>query len=248
MIVNTPRELAYAINSQFRLGLSPRPWQIQAPADTLWWLVPSTEWPAYRHGKFVFSSAKDSPRRALVGLDDSLIEADKIFAGVNIEKGYGRVAIHVDPTLRRRPAQIIDPEWLWFTLVQGDGPTRFGKLLVSVSATQTVYLYVVSSYAHDRESDVQPERDAVMFSCRRDGIKAVLDNRFPVGVLRGIDKATDFVALASLLRSVDDYHWIDVYVGTHVARGDVDLPGLYQRVLSPFDEWVVAAPAKRLKP
>jgi hypothetical protein len=244
MSVDSPRDLAYGINDQLQLGLTPRPWQLYEPADTLWWLVPSTDWPAYRHGKFVFSLAKDSPRKALLGLNDSLIGVKGIFAGLNIEKGYGHVATEVDPTLRRKSAQIIDEDWLWFTLVEGDGPTRFGKLLAAVSASDTVHLYVVSSYAHDRESDVQPGRDAVMFSCHSAGISALLHNHFPVDVLRGIDKATNFVALADRLRTIDDYHWVDIYVGTYVAKGDVDIKDLYKRVLSHFDEWVVEAPMR----
>lgn len=242
MTVDSPRDLAYGLNNELRLGLTPRPWQIYEPADTHWWLVPSTDWPAYRHGKFIFSLAKDSPRKALVGLNDSLIEADKIFAGLNIEKGYGHVATEVDASLKRKAAQIIDNDWLWFTLVEGNGPTRFSKLLAAVSATETLHLYVVSSYVHDRESAVQPERDALMFSCHSAGISAVLHNHFPIGVLRGIHKATNFVILADRLKKIDDYHWVDIYVGTYLAKGNIDIKDFYQRVLSNLNEWVVEAP------
>lgn len=245
MIVDSPQDLAYGIKNQLQLGLTPRPWQLYNPADTLWWLVPSTDWPAYRHGKFVFSLAKDTPRKPLIGLNDSRIEFDRIFAGLNVEKGYGHMATEVDPMLRRKSAQIIDNRWLWFTLVEGDGPTRFGELLAAVSASDRVDLYVVSSYVHDREdvrdreSDIQREHDAIMFSCHSAGISATLHNHFPVGVLRGIDNAMDFVELADRLRTIDDYHWVDIYVGTYVAKGDVDIKDLYKRVLSHFNDWVV---------
>lgn len=244
MMVDSARDLAYGVNDELQLDLTPRPWQLYEPADTLWWLVPSTEWPAYRHGKFVFSLAKNSPRKALLGVNNSLIHLDAIFAGVNVEKGYGQVASEVNPALKRKPAQIIDKDWLWFSLVDNDGPSRFSKLLASLSTLEAVSLYVVSSYAHDRESDVQPEHDAVMFSCHPTGITAVLHNRFPVGVLRGIEKATDFAAVAERLRAIDDYHWVDLYAGTHVPRGEVDVKRLYRRLLSHFDEWVIEAPAK----
>jgi hypothetical protein len=244
MIVDSPRDIAYEINNQLRLGMTPRPWQMYEPAETLWWLVPSTDWPAYRHGKFIFSLAKDSPRKALVGLNDSLIEANKIFAGLNVEKGYGHVATEVDTTLKRKTAQIIDSDWLWFTLVEGNGPARFSKLLAAVSAVETLHLYVVSSYVHDRESAVQPERDAVMFSCHSAGISAVLHNHFPIGVLPGIRKATNFATLADHLKTIDDFHWVDIYVGTYLAKGNIDIKEFYQRVLLNFNEWVVEAPAK----
>jgi hypothetical protein len=75
MKIETARDLAYAVKAQHRPELTPRPWQHQAPDDTLWWLVPSSDWPAYRHGKFVFSLAKDGPRKALIGFNDDVIEA-----------------------------------------------------------------------------------------------------------------------------------------------------------------------------
>ncbi len=242
MIIDSPRELASSLNHQLRLGLTPRPWKLHEPADTLWWLVPSTDWPAYRHGKLVFSLAKDSPRKPLLGLDDELIAVDGIFAGLNIEKGYGRVAIAVDPALRRKTAQIVDEGWAWWRVVDGkDGTTRFGKMLAALSASNRAYLYVVSSYVHDRESDVHPERDAVVFSCDSASLRAVLNNNFPVDVLRGIEKATNFATLAARLRTIDDYHWVDLYVGAHVAKGEVDLNDLDRRLLSHFREWVVEA-------
>lgn len=248
MMAESPRDLTYAVNDLLRLGLIPRPWDLHRPADTLWWLVPSTDWPAYRHGKFSFSLAHSGPRKALLGVNDSLIHVDRIFAGVNIEKGYGQVAIEVNPALRRRPAQLIDKQWLWFALIQDDGPLRFGNVLGALSASEPVHMYVLSSYVHDRESDVHAERDAVMFACRPAGIVGVLHNGFPVGQLREIERVTDFVTLAERLRAVDDYHWIDLYAGTYVPLGEVNVKQLYRRVLSHFEQWVVEAPAEATRP
>ena len=242
MRIETARELAYAVKAQHRLELTPRPWQHQAPDDTLWWLVPSSDWPAYRHGKFVFSLAKDGPRKALIGFNDDVIEASKLFAGVNVEKGYGRVATEVDPVLRRKTDQVLDPGWLWYRLTEGPGPRQFAQILGAVSAKATLHLYVVSSYVHDRESEVQRERDAIVFSCSASGITTLLSNGFPVGVLRGCTGATDFVQLARGLREVDDYHWVDIYAGTYVPRGEPDISGLYRDVLSSFSSWVAEAP------
>ena len=242
MIINTARDLAYGINKQFRLNMTPRPWQIYEPTETLWWLVPSTEWPAYRHGKFVFSAAKDSPRKALIGHNDQLIEVDRIFAGLNIERGYGPLAAEVDPTIRRKSTQIMDKGWLWFTFIEGDGPSRVDKMLKTVAASNALYLYIVASYVHDRESDTQRERDAVMYSCHPSGLSSVLHNKYPVGVLRGIDKKTCFAELADFLQTLGDYYWVDIYIGTHVSAGDIDLNILHKQVLSHLDEWVIQAP------
>ncbi len=66
MIVTSPQELANAVNDQMRLGLTRRRWNLYKPRETFWGLVPSTEWPAYRHGKLAFSSASDHPRKGLL--------------------------------------------------------------------------------------------------------------------------------------------------------------------------------------
>ena len=239
MVVNSARELAYGLNDRLKLCLTPRPWNLYSPADTFWWLVPSSDWPAYRYGKLAFSLAKDAPRKDLLGVNDAAIEVDTIFAGFNVEKGYGSVAAVVNPALKRKPSQIIDPHWLWFGLIHGSGPARFARTVAQAAAVADVCMYVVSSYAHDREADIRVPHDAVMFRCTKaGGLLTVLDNSFPVSVLRGTETATDFATLAARLRTVDDYHWVDVYAGTHVRKGEVDLVDLHARVLSYFDDWL----------
>ncbi len=79
--------------------------------------------------------------------------------------------------------------------------------------------------------------DVVMFRCIPTGLTPVL-HALPVGVLRGADAATDFPQLAERLRAVDDYHWFDLYVGTHVPRGDIDLSDLHAKLLSYFEAWL----------
>src|SRR4029450_11271965 len=100
-----------------------------------------TDWPAYRYGKLAFSLAKDVPRKDLLGLNDSLLAIDTVFAGFNVEKGYGTVATVVNPALRRKPTQIIDPKWLWFELIDGPGLLRFSSTLATAVASAEIYLY-----------------------------------------------------------------------------------------------------------
>jgi hypothetical protein len=208
--------------------------------DTFWWLVPSGDWPAYQHGKLAFSLAKDDARKALLGINDAVLETDTIFAGFTVERGYGDEAVFVNPALRNKPAQIMSGSWVWWNVIEGDGPDRFAKTLKAASMAGPLYLYVVSSYVHDRESTVPRDRDVVMFDCHPGGINTLL-KRFPVGTLSGTEQATDFPALARELRSIDGYHWVDLYVGRHVPKGDIDVDRLYKDTLSYFDHWVVPA-------
>jgi len=55
---NSPRQTCYAVKEtaqgQFE-KLVARPWNIYEPDTTMWWLVPSNDWPAYKHGKLYFN-------------------------------------------------------------------------------------------------------------------------------------------------------------------------------------------------
>ena len=62
-------------------------------------------------------------------MNDQILDVDRIFAGFNAEKGYGNVATVVNPALSRKPAQIIDPRWLWFELISESGAARFSRTL-----------------------------------------------------------------------------------------------------------------------
>jgi hypothetical protein len=234
MNIQSPEDLAKALKDRLKLNLTARPWNIHRPTDTFWWLVPSTELLPYRYGKLAFSLSKDVPRKDLLGMNDPAIESDKIFAGFNLEKGYGQVVANV---LKRKPQQIATPEWLWFEIVGDTGAARFSRTLAGASQKATLYLYVVASVAYDRESDVRPDHDVVMFTCEGEALKTVA-HTFPIHVLDGAETATDFVALARRLRTIDGFHWVDVYVGTHVAKGDIDLQSLHKHTLSYFDAWL----------
>jgi len=219
--------------------MTPRPWNLYDPDQTLWWLVPTTQWPAYRHGKLAFSLAHDYPRKTLLGRNDTLLELDKVFVGLNIEKGYGKAATEVDPSIRSKPHQIIDPDWLWFSLIEGKGPHLFSRLIESVCGSQNIYLYVIVLHVHDREMTYQKQYDAAMFSCHPDRLEHILDNKFPLSVLKGSEKAKNFSELAECLRRVGEYYWVDLYLGTHLQRDNIDMAKLDHCLLSHFMHWVV---------
>lgn len=238
MFINSARELADGLSRRLNLGLTARPWNLYSPSDTFWWLVPSTEWPAYRYGKLAFSQAKDVPRRDLLGTAHPTLETDKLFAGFNVEKGYGAAAAFVNPMLKRKSTQIMDPGWLWHEVTGESGAERFARTLRSGAEKRPLYLYVVAGYVHDRESAGAVPHDALMFACKDSGLVAVTDNGSPINQLTQAARAETFPALAAHLAKIDDYHWVDLYAGTHVSPGDVDLAMLHDQLTSFFEPWL----------
>ena len=71
------RHAAYTILEEMKgkgfEKIAARPWNKFDPDNTLWWVVPSTEWPAYKHGKLFFSRDR-APENSL-------------FCGLHVEKG-----------------------------------------------------------------------------------------------------------------------------------------------------------------
>jgi len=68
-----------------------RPWNPYEPAHTEWFLVPSTEWPAYRFGKLYIDRSGD---------------AEQMSCGFYIERGLG-------PQLAGlvKSSQLMDATW-----------------------------------------------------------------------------------------------------------------------------------------
>ena len=235
MMIQTPRELARAVRDRFSSNreLHLLPWRQEEPETTLWWLTPSGENPAYGDGKFVFSLDKDSPRKALLGRCDDLLEVGTIFVGLNIEKGLGPAAGIAGPP-RPKPSEMLGLSWVWHQLVGGDGPVQFARTLAALSRGVTTHLYVISATVRDADDSARSRpRDAVLFSCHASGITTLV-GEFGDGVLDrdGVKTATTFESLADELRRVDDYHWVDLYAGTYISRGDVDLAHVEESVLS----------------
>jgi len=141
---------------------------------------------------------------------------------------------------------ILDPTWLWYEITNGLGLVQLERTVASLVSNATIYVYVVSSYVHDPE-EAHAEHDALMFLCNADGLRLLLQN-LPVRVLGEAEAATDFRTLGDALRKIDEYHWVDVYVGTHVPKGNIDLADLNARVLSHFDTWLKLAPTTRSRP
>lgn len=236
MTITSAKDFAHKLNDKLRLNLTPRPWNLYDADDSFYWLVPSGEWPAYRYPKFVFSSIADYPRKLLTQVDE-LIYPNKMFVGLNIEKGFGEDALFVDSGLRRKK-QVNDDTWAWSTFVKPEATARFARTLQRLSEVEETHVYAVSSYVHDRESNQRPPYDVIVFLCAGERITPVTNNRFPVGVLAGLEQTNSFEDLMNALRTVDDYHWVDIYAGTYVETGDVDLLKLYTTALSYFEPWL----------
>lgn len=112
---------------------SPRPWNRFEPKDTTWWLVPSTDWPAYRYGKGMLQ-----PTRYFPG---------KIMCSLYIEKGFGATVGTLYPQLIGEGA-ILDGRWTWFHFLRGcvDGSVLEAAKRVDAESESELIVWIGAGY------------------------------------------------------------------------------------------------------
>ncbi len=71
------KDIHSAITAPHSKKFTMRPWNQYRPENTIWWLVPTTQWPAYAFGKAVIFREPDN----------------RLFYGLVVEKG-------LDPKVR----------------------------------------------------------------------------------------------------------------------------------------------------
>ncbi|MEA3377915.1 MAG: hypothetical protein U9R72_17135 [Chloroflexota bacterium] len=112
---------------------SPRPWNRFQPKDTTWWIVPSTDWPAYRHGK-------------------AMLRPSRFFAGrveccLYVEIGFGPPVGGLYPPLIRDVA-VVDDSWTWSHFLTGlrDGSVLQAAETVAEQSGTGLFLWVAAGY------------------------------------------------------------------------------------------------------
>jgi hypothetical protein len=114
---STPDELCHALKQfveKIGVALVARPYNPFDTRETTWWLVPSTDFPAHRFGKYSVRWADGGDRAILLGME--------------VEKGVGPSAAPFFRSAKGRRLVMSD-DWRWFNFVEGVRDGRFPKAL-----------------------------------------------------------------------------------------------------------------------
>lgn len=208
-----PREMCYAIQTvcSSQTGkLVARPWNRTEPHSTSWWLVPSSDWPAYKHGKFFF--------------DWNRWAEGSIFAGLYVEKGLGRSISSAYPSAKGS-RHIIQQDWVWHDLVRdlenSDIPLVIHDLGRQIPAP--LLLRIDGGYVDDpSDPDPQGHKDKCArwedFLLEWDPRKEQFSQRegepAPERILSGFgtDMSMDDLARALIGLSQNEWIWIDLFL------------------------------------
>lgn len=89
------------LQKQLGEGLTARPFNRFEPADSIWWLVSSAEWPAFQYNKIFVNPSKG---------------ADKYEVGLYLEKGHGSNILVVEGDKLSNRVQVMTNDWGWMKL------------------------------------------------------------------------------------------------------------------------------------
>ncbi len=230
-------------------SFTPRPYNRFDPSNTIWWLVPDTDWPAYHYGKAVLSPYLDG--------------GAAILAGLHVEKGYHEIAAAFRPDLHKR-GMILSKTWTWHTrFLPGldDGSLAGAAQAVATALHTPVLLNVVVSSLPDDAGDAdwgmrfeQPDDE----DCRPHELGSVL-YQMDGSQLHKLDEhcikaKTAFFArcasLADLSAAVGHtdvrWMWVDIYLGiklslARAAASDdhtISAANLWSKAFAPWLPWI----------
>ncbi|MBU0648551.1 hypothetical protein KJ969_00360 [Patescibacteria group bacterium] len=231
--------LIHTIKEIASIKLISRPFNRFKPDNTMWWLTPTTEWPAYKYGKLFFQSR---PERMPAGKEG-------IYTGFNIEKGLSlRVANFYHNSL------IMKGDWLWDEFI-GSLPEA------TISLSGDYILTIVASYIPPEKANFSESPESFLAQKESfDGSRVSFEMK-PNLTIEAIDKklntsnkdisryfeqkivtAGNLKSLFSQLLDIPqaDWVWVDLYFGIIIPENKQGITptSLWKQYLEPWVVWL----------
>ena len=234
------RILAYKIKEIADINLVARPFNRFNPDKTIWWLIPSNEWPAYKYGK-IFCDLQKEP---------NFPHEEKLYCGFYVEKGLGEITRNVF-----HPSLIMDSSWLWNDFYEDCLNYR-----ISPSLFQNKILTLQIGYISPEKGEYikQPEEFDLIknnsqvirptFLCTKEYKLILLDQKIdPTHNLKfnldeKISHAQQFLDLLANIKKIPDidWLWVDLYIGKFIPADltSISLTELWEKELAPWKPWL----------
>lgn len=211
-----------------RRRLSLRPYNRFDTKFTEWWLIPGTEWPAYRYGKLFFSQSV----------------TDLMFTGLNMEKGLGQQLSGL-----AKNNQLLGADWFWHEFLKAilDGALDAPLHTIQERAGMGLRVYVniyEFNHAPDPETGENAPDDELAFSIGEGDLKftQTLEGE---GLLAPLNGAANLQDLSMRFTQLENIHWYwsNWLIGARVRysaddTGDWNAADLWHRLLEPWLPWV----------
>jgi hypothetical protein len=221
------------------LELTARPWNRFEPVNTEWWLIPSTDWPAYRNGKFFFRTQSNNR---------------DLYCGLFVEKGLDHSIAVAFPTGKRL---VMGSDWTWHRVLAEMGAGSLGAAMLEVidRSGHPLLLDVDGGFIEDPGSydpDAPPmDWNQVVFESYGAGLKYV-SSKLKGDQFVDLPKCGSLPELAQAVLRIPhlEWTWIDVHIGLELEMallehdpqhpsGSPDASELWEKCLAPWQPWVI---------
>ncbi len=202
-------ELREEVAASGRAPVVARPWNMYEADATSWWLVPSKEWPAYKHGKFCF----EPPPRAVAG---------HLFFGLHVEKGLGKGDNDVSKYPPDMRSLFIQSDWVWFRFVadmaSGGVGSVLSKVASSIGGSVTLRLEAGPGV---KPLSGDPSRDVLIFESTDGSSLQSKSSDTPLGHIAVLQGSQSLAQLAASIQSLPraDEFWLDIFLGAMFTLG-----------------------------
>jgi hypothetical protein len=196
--------------------------------ETTWWLSPTGEIPAYKHGKIVCTTSNFEP---------------ELFVGLYVEKGLGEEPAQMGKASTAKERRyLMDSTWLWHDFVRDLKSGEIGRVANGVEGLCDHPVTV----ALDGGTGVQDDWDFVSFAHSSGSLVANAGNasRKRLSPLSAAQSLPNLASLIETKISDLDWVWIDLHIGLSFSAdtsddADVwDADTIWTRVCAPWTPWL----------
>jgi hypothetical protein len=238
----TPMKACHALGDVADLSTGKRmvrrPYNFHNPETTSWWLVPSTEWPAFKHGKYYFINDKAN---------------GDLLVGLYIEKGHG-----IEAKGFYGQAWYMDKSWSWYQLLSGLKESTVQKATQEASRSLPIPVEIIIDggptipKGEEGRGFSDSTFDEYRFTVNSNNTFTQIETRKrPQNPLKTLDAVSSFEVLLTALESLNGqpFIWVDVFFALRLGsidktrKGDSDLKvwsaeQIWDRFLRHFVSWV----------
>jgi len=148
MIINTdnPMKVAHELKDHYDSEKRPfaaRPFNRYKPKESVWWVIPSKEWPAHRFAKFII-----------------WCKNNKMYVGINIEKGFGNELFELNLASKKL---VIDNNWIWKQFKQDLANDKLNEILLDVSKSvdEDIELHLAIGYVDRKNNNCEEYQENI---------------------------------------------------------------------------------------
>lgn len=220
-------------------GLTAIPWNRFEPVSSTWWLSPSTENPAYKHGKIIFTRRDAQPGDMLIGL--------------YIEKGIGPGAAQLYAETARGRRYLMDHNWTWRAFIEAAESGAFDRVMAQAESEASCPITVAvdasnvpvpTGHGEDVHGASLP-RDVVRFEWSK-GHLEWLDADISADIIQGVGRSKTMAELAQKIQAIKnlDWVWVDFHAGLRFRLGGSEAEetwsdaDLWRRACRPWRSWL----------